>query len=96
MNMATGIFTAPRSGTYIFSFHGNTVKGNDGLVLLRHNGVIFAGSYDTDNFEHNTLGQSAMVKMEVDDAVWVEILSGGVRSNDNLYIHFNGMIIHGS
>ena len=72
------------------------MQGNDGLLLIRHNGAIVAGSYDTDNFEHNTLGQSVMVRMREGDGVWVEILSGGVRSNDNLYIHFTGMLIHGT
>ena len=37
-----------------------------------------------------------MVRMREGDSVWVEILSGGVRSNDNLYIHFTGMLIHGT
>ena len=96
MNPASGIFAAPRKGTYLFTFHGNTVKGNDGLLLIRHNGVVVAGGYDTDNFEHNTLAQTAMVRMNEGDTVWVEILSGGVRSNDNLYIHFTGLLIHGA
>ncbi len=29
----------------------------------------------------------------VGDKVWMEILSGGVRSNDNLYVHFVGILI---
>ena len=27
LNPSSGIFTAPRGGTYLFTFHGNTVKG---------------------------------------------------------------------
>ena len=34
--------------------------------------------------------------MREGDAVWIEILSGGVRSNDNLYVHFTGMLIDSS
>ena len=53
---STGIFTAPRSGTYLFTFHGNTVKGNDGLLLIRHNGAVVAGSYDTGIVKRRSLG----------------------------------------
>ena len=69
------------------------MKGSDGLVLLRHNGDILAGAFDTDNFKHNTLGQSALGKLAKGDAVWIEVLSGGVRSNDNRYVHFLGIML---
>ena len=26
--------------------------------------------------------------------VWMEVLSGGVRSNDNIYVHFIGILLH--
>lgn len=69
------------------------MKGNDGLVLLRHNGVIVSGAFDTDNFKHNTLAMASLVPLKAGDWVWIEVLSGGVRSNDNLYIHFVGILI---
>ena len=25
--------------------------------------------------------------------VWIEVLSGGVRSNDNMYVHFIGILL---
>ncbi len=81
------------SGDYLFSFHANTMKGSDGLVLLRRNGEVLAGAFDTDNFKHNSLAQTAVSALRVGDRVWVEILSGGVRSNHNLYVHFVGVLI---
>lgn len=77
-----------------YSFMPTQVKGNDGLVLIRHNAATIAGSYDTDNYKHNTLAQTALAELRLGDRIWVEILSGGVRSNDNLYIHFVGMLLH--
>ena len=69
------------------------MKGDDGLVLIRHNSAILAGSYDTDNFKHNTLAATALAEMGEGDVAWVEALSGGVRSNDNLYVHFTGVML---
>jgi len=80
MNITTGIFTAPRKGIYQLTFHANTVKGKDSLILIRHNGSTLAGAFDTDNYKHNTLAQMVLVDLEVGDQVWIEILSGGVRS----------------
>eukprot|EP00094_Tigriopus_californicus_P004268 TCALIF_04114-PA protein Name:"Similar to CAPRIN2 Caprin-2 (Homo sapiens)" AED:0.05 eAED:0.05 QI:0/0.75/0.8/0.8/0.25/0.4/5/1624/245 len=93
LDLATGTFQAPVSGTYLFSFHANTMKGKDGLVLMKKNGDIMGGMYDTDNFNHNTLAQSLMVALNEGDMVWIEILSGGVRSNENIYVHFSGLLI---
>ena len=69
------------------------LKGEDGLILIKKNGKVLAGAFDTDNFNHNSLAQSTLVQLGVDDEVWVDVLSGGVRSNDNVYVHFIGMMI---
>ena len=45
------------------------MKGKDSLILIRHNGVTVAGSFDTDNYKHNTLAQMALVDLEVGDQV---------------------------
>ena len=63
------------------------------MILIRHNGVVIGGAFDTDNFKHNTLAQATLAKMNRGDLVWIDVLSGGVRSNDNLYINFVGILI---
>ena len=47
------------------------VKGSDGLVLLKHNGATIAGSFDTDNFKHNTLGQTSLANLRFSKDSWV-------------------------
>ena len=48
------------------------VKGSDGLVLLKHNGATIAGSFDTDNFKHNTLGQTSLANLRFSRTVGCE------------------------
>ncbi|CAB4061856.1 C1QL [Lepeophtheirus salmonis] len=93
LNVTTGVFTAPYKGFYLFNFHANTITGNDALILFRRNGETFAGSYDTDNFNRNTISQSAIVLLKENDSVWIDVISGGVRSNDNIYLHFIGILL---
>ena len=45
------------------------MKGKDSLILMRHNGATVAGAFDTDNFKHNTLGQMALVDLEIGEKV---------------------------
>ncbi len=63
MSADEGVFVAPMAGVYLFTFHANTVKGNDGLVLLRRNGEVVAGAFDTDNFKHNSLALTALERL---------------------------------
>eukprot|EP00093_Oithona_nana_P009510 09510.XXX_175231_177695_1 [CDS] Oithona nana genome sequencing. len=90
---STGVFKAPQAGLYLFLFHANTVKGDDGLLLLKHNGIVVGGMFDSDNYNHNGLGQATLLDLERNDEVWMEVLSGGVRSNDNMYVHFIGILL---
>ena len=69
------------------------VKGDDGLLLLKHNGIVVGGMFDSDNYNHNGLGQATLLDLERNDEVWMEVLSGGVRSNDNMYVHFIGILL---
>ena len=46
------------------------VKGKDSLILIRHNGAIMAGAFDTDNYKHNTLAQMSLANLQIGDQVY--------------------------
>lgn len=45
------------------------MKGADGLLLLKHNGAVVGGMFDSDNYNHNGLGQATLLNLARDDEV---------------------------
>lgn len=91
MNVATGIFTAPRSGTYYFSFTGmaqfqSLSNPGDLEIRLFLNDERIASSYATkasswsstssDKFNHITL--QSTLNLQMGDGIWLEIYSHGI------------------
>lgn len=101
MNLTSGIFTAPRSGLYFFTFSGmvHFTSGSQSylwiLLVLNGNdlGMSFvdrAGGY----FESISLQSTPSLKMG--DRVWLRI--GDMRNavlhdNHQHYTHFTGQIL---
>ena len=65
--------------------------------------VVFSRNVDRDKYFYNaTLFHSMTTRYATQHLlilflslqVWIEILSGGVRSNENAYVHFVGHLLH--
>ena len=54
--------------TLTFQFQ---IKGDDGLLLLKHNGIVVGGMFDSDNYNHNGLGQATLLSLERNDEVLI-------------------------
>lgn len=72
-NKYTGIFTAPQDGMYFFSFH--TDASYDGLffVNLKNNGQTAVNSIANPDNHSTSISNSAVLRLSVGDAVWLEI-----------------------
>ena len=95
MNIRTGVFTVPRSGTYHFSFSFmNYFEDKINSIHLRINGVAI-GAAQTDRLK--MLLQSSLVatlKLQLGDLVDLFQMRGGAIYDDsNHFTHFTGWLM---
>ena len=94
MNITSGIFTAPKSGIYFFSFSG--LKGwsanLDLYVGLFHNSNYISTAHGTsiDGFFTATL--SSTLSLKSGDQISLQLLKGGIHDNGP-YTNFNGLLL---
>ncbi|XP_066294217.1 C1q-related factor-like [Branchiostoma lanceolatum] len=95
----TGKFTATVGGTYFFTFNGLTLFLAYASYYLRlvKNGEFVVGLYENNgpSKEHQSSSNSAIVRLEAGDQVWVELGKGGhsLSSAFHRYLTFNGFLI---
>lgn len=107
MNLASGVFTAPRAGTYFFAFTGEIgFKGPISTVVaavvgLQLNGIKVGSSHATDSntstSTYSQLALQAILNLKAGDKVNViiDFLNNAIVY-DNPYQHFNhftGMLL---
>jgi hypothetical protein len=103
MNLQTGKFTAPRTGTYFFSLSGlgrfpaSSSNQEMHLQLLKNGGAIakaYCGSTSPGNI-YETYSLQSTVQLQMGEQVWVEIfiLSAGAFFNGNNFTHFTGWLL---
>jgi hypothetical protein len=103
MDMQTGKFTAPRTGTYFFSLSGlgyfppSSSNQYMHLFLLKSGSTIAKAYCDSTSpaDQYETFSLQSTVKLQVGEQIWVEI--GGITAGNHLhgydYTHFTGWLL---
>ena len=95
MNIGTGIFKAPKAGTYSFDFSfTKTTSTADTFFEFQLNGskigINFAG-YGTNLLLSNSI--QATLKLKVGDEISLVLKGGGLHDNTNYLTHFTGILL---
>ncbi|KAL3853130.1 hypothetical protein ACJMK2_016700 [Sinanodonta woodiana] len=99
----TGIFTVPVQGTYFFTWTTAHAKGYSYPDTFLVTGLVVNGEYKVHvwigvEISFNMGGNSAVLRLNTSDAVWIGVLKGnGVYSNTVerwFYPTFSGYLIH--
>jgi len=93
LNPATGVFTCPVRGTYLFTINLATHKEKKALISLRRNGQDMASiiAQDGKNKGNHMMGQSVLLDLDISDEVYVYTFTG-TWTADWPHIHFTQFI----
>jgi len=94
MNMGTGVFKAPKAGTYSFAFtHTKTTNAVPTYSFLRLNGnnigINYAGQTGTDL----SGSMIATLKLKVGDEITLVLTSGSSFNNGDHHTQFSGILL---
>merc|ERR1719382_138234 len=98
MDSKSGVFTAPKSGAYMFTIHVCTHDMKKGLLSLRCNGNEVASFYDQNhdsNHKNSMVGQSVVVEVSEGDKIQVYMFThtGLMDKRSNWLTHFVGVFL---
>ena len=94
MNITSGIFTAPKSGIYFFSFSGlKTPPANPLSVELYHNSNPLTAAYGTLLDGYLTATLSSTLNLKSGDQISLRLYSGQLFDSSYHYTNFNGMLL---
>lgn len=104
MNLTSGIFTAPSTGTYFFSLSGTAYISSSTsrlvftISLYVNENPIAYGYADemSSEYQYETFSLQSTLYLIKGDQVWLQISSigTGVYLYGGLFTHFNGWLIH--
>ena len=90
MNLATGVFTAPKAGIYTFSFSGH-VGVNLSTVYLQLNGNVILSGYGYSLGSNIPL--QATLSLKVSDRITNFLNGGSLYDDDKGQTYFTGFLI---
>jgi C1q domain len=98
LDLESGMFTAPVSGVYFFSFDAYSNSG-EGHIHLQKNGVNVGQSYDYNRGAYGgspsqQLHLASILQLDAGDEIEVHLASGRIYEDGNShYTHFTGMLL---
>jgi len=94
MNIGTGVFKAPKTGTYYFAFSGmKTNAASHSSIEIRLNGNRLGSSY-FGTFNTWTAGSlHANLKLKTGDEITLQLNAGPLYDDWNIYTHFTGILL---
>jgi C1q domain len=96
MNIKSGIFTAPKSGIYFFSFVGlkeDNIPNSQTRVDLYRNGDYVATSYGTGSGHAFPTTVSSTLRLKSGDNISLRLFEGQLFSNMHRHVFFNGWLL---
>lgn len=94
MSLETGVFTAPRNGTYHFSFTGSKDLLNSALsIYLRKNGINQGVAYGADQSNWLTASLHATLNLVEGDQVSLFLAGGTLFDSNDHHAHFTGWLM---
>jgi C1q-related factor len=96
MNTSSGIFTAPKSGIYLFSFSG--LKGNVAVPLYLNlilNDYIVGSSFAGASTDFSTISLVSTLHLRAGDNVSLKTNVNGILDDNSAgpYTHFSGILL---
>ena len=94
MDLSSGIFTAPTSGTYLFTFSGRkSINQQTAWVSLYWNDSPVASAYAQATVDIITMSLSSTLHLQQSDQVRLVLRNGELFDNSHKNSHFNGILL---
>jgi len=96
MNITSGIFTAPKSGIYFFSFVGikhSSASRNLNVDLLHNSSLITPTTTWVNADGAFTVSLSSTLSLKSGDQIFLRLALGQLWDNQYRYTNFNGMML---
>jgi len=94
MNIGTGVFKAPKAGTYSFAFSGLKLNNAAPTYMeLRLNGAKIGNDFFDASGTSLSSSLNANLKLKVGDEITLVLTAGVLFDDAHYYTHFTGILI---